>query len=185
MEVKLPRPLRSGTGKNEMCPPVDGFEFGISAVQWNSAYYGVMAAASTATEAVQKKVTEIAFPLRLWNLARKIHDLADLIENPNKQAAVKPKPVPPGERVDVHKAVEQFDIMIATVDDFYERCRRAGCTNQTLTAASLTSTRRYMETIRDFTERVKLEIDPRTEEMFNRARENRKTRGTVPMSSVF
>jgi hypothetical protein len=42
-----------------------------------------------------------------------------------------------------------------------------------------------METIRDFTERVKLEIDPRTDEMFRRARENRKTNGTVPMSSVF
>jgi hypothetical protein len=87
--------------------------------------------------------------------------------------------------VDVHKAVEQFDIMIATVDDFYKQCHRAGRTNQTLTAASLTSILKHMETIRDFTERVKLEIDPRTDEMFSRARENRKARGTLPMSSVF
>ena len=173
---------RTGTGKNAMCPTADGFDF-VSEVQWNSAYYGAMAAASTATEAFQKKATEIAFPLRLWNLARKIRDLADLIDNPQKQKSA--KPVPPGERVDVHKAVEQFDIMIATVDDFYDRCRRAGRTNQTLTAASLTSIRHHMETIRDFTERVKLEIDPRTDEMFRRARENRKTNGTVPMSSVF
>lgn len=181
MAVRLPRKLRSGTVKKKMYPTADGLEFGISEVQWNSAYYGAMAAASTATEAVQKKAAEIAFPLRLWNLARKIGDLADLVENSHK---VNPM-VQAGEKMDVHKAIEQFDIMLATIDNFYELCRRAGRTNQTLTGASLSSIRRHNETIRDFTERVKLIIDPRTDSTFRRARENRETYGTVPMSSVF
>jgi hypothetical protein len=162
-----------------MCPTADGFEF-VSEVHWNSTYYGAMAAAAAATESVQKKATEIAFPLRLWNLARKIRDLADLVENPHKV-----KPAPAAERVDVHKALEQFDVMLKAVDDFYEGCRRSGRTNQTLTAASLSSIHRHNETIRDFTERVKLTIDPQTDEIFRRAREARETRGTVPMSSVF
>ncbi len=149
-----------------MCPTADGFEFGISAVQWDSAYYGAMAAVSSAAETVQKKATGISIPLQLWRFSRKLRDLADLVENPHEA-----KPVPASEKVDVPKALEQFDIMIAAVDKLYEQCCRAGYTNRTLTAASLHSIRNHTEIIRDFFERVKLIIDPATENMFEEARQ--------------
>jgi hypothetical protein len=162
-----------------MFPTIDSFYF-VSEVHWNSAYYGTMAAASSAVESVQKKAKEIAFPVALWNLSRKLRDMAELIENPQKH-----KPAPSGERVDVHKVVQQFETMLSTIDNFYAKCQRLGYTNRTLTAGQLASIYRHNEIVREFTEHVKLIIDPRTEEVFRTARENRQIHGTVPMSSIF
>jgi arginyl-tRNA synthetase len=161
-----------------MCPTYDGLGF-VSEASWNAAFYGTMAAASAAAETVQKKAKEIAFPLQLWNVMRKMRDLADLIENPPRVE------VATAEQVDPHKVVEQLGTLIEMADNFYQDCRRYGYTNRTLTAAQLRGILAHTETLRDFHDRLKLILDPRTDETFRKAREERARRETVPMSSVF
>jgi hypothetical protein len=167
-----------------MYPAADGFNF-VSEVHWNSAYYGTMAVASSTVEAVQKKATEIALPLRLWNFAWKMRDLAELIENIENPKKARAKSVPSSEQVDPRKVVEQMDSLLYTLDNFLQQCRRTGYFNRTLTATQLNSIGRHTETLREFDERVKLILDPGTDEIFRRARENREAHGTVSMSSVF
>jgi hypothetical protein len=166
-----------------MCPAVDNDFLPTSQVHWNAAYYGAMAVASSATEAVQKKAREIAFPLRLWNVARKMRDVVEIIEHP--ELTGKNSSSSSSEKVDPEKFVCQIDSLVETVDDFYEKCRRIGFTNRTLTASQLQSIRTYNEDIRDFGERVRLMLDPRTKETFRRAKENRELQGTVSASSLF
>lgn len=176
-------PLPSETGQHAMCPAVDNDFLPTSQVHWNAAYYGAMAVASSATEAVQKKAREIAFPLRLWNVARKMRDVVEIIEHP--ELTGKNSSSSSSEKVDPEKFVCQIDSLVETVDDFYEKCRRIGFTNRTLTASQLQSIRTYNEDIRDFGERVRLMLDPRTKETFRRAKENRELQGTVSASSLF
>jgi hypothetical protein len=160
-----------------MCPTADGFDF-VSEIRWNSAYYGAMAVASSAAETIQKKTAEnIALPVRLWRVARGLHPLVELIENPQKASSE-------NKAADPHKVVAQLDSMISSLDELYRICKRKGFTNRTLTAGSLSSIRSYTETIREFTEYLKLILDPGTPELFRKAREDRKTQGTESMSSV-
>jgi hypothetical protein len=163
-----------------MCPAVDSFDF-VSDMHWSSAYYSAMAVVSTTAEAVKKKTENIALPLRFWNLARQLRSVADLLEHPHKAKAEESG----GEPVDIKKAIEQLDSMLEKLDNFYQICQRYGYTNRTLYGASICSMRRHTETISEFTERVKDILNPATDEIFRRARENRSVRGTVPMSSVF
>lgn len=149
-----------------MCPAIDSFDF-VSESHWSSAYYTAMAVVSTTSEAVKKKTENIALPLRFWNLARQLRSIADLLEHPPKPGTGDPVTEP----VDIHKAIEQLDSMLEKLASFYQTCERYGYSNRTLYAASLVSMRRHTVTIADFTERVKLMVDPHTNEQFEDARQ--------------
>jgi len=165
-----------------MCPAIDS-NFGfVSDMHWNSAYYSAMAAISTAAEAVQKKTENLALPVRFWRLERSVREVLEILENPPKSSSTSCSSAEP---VDIHKALEQFDSFLEALDKFQKACRRAGYTNRTLTAGSLRAIAKHAAAISDFTERVKMIIDPETDAIFQRAREDRMAHGTVPMSSVF
>jgi hypothetical protein len=126
-----------------------------------------MAVASSAVEVVQKKADSLSFPVKLWSLNRKVSELASILESPPRRSteALQDEPI------DIHKALEQVDSLVGTLINFYERCRQVGYTNRTLTATQLRSIRSRTESIADFAERIRIIIDPSTDELFEFARQ--------------
>src|SRR6185312_11846986 len=160
-------------------PAIESFEF-VSEVHWNAVYYGAMAEASAATESIQTETADISLPDKLRHVADRVHALAELIGN-STQGPI----VPAAERVPLERCIEQFDWMLAAVDDLYRRCQRAGYTNHPGAAPALQSIYDDLDTIRDCNEHLRLIADPRTDKIFRRAREDRRTHGTIPMNDVF
>jgi hypothetical protein len=120
-----------------------GFDF-------ESRAFSVVSLASGLAANAKSHGSSLAFALSLYRINSKLettlNDFHDIMEGK------KPAPAPLGEPLTVERienAAETFDFCYRMIEYIYEGARRAGFTNRTLTAGSLSSLKNHNEELLD------------------------------------
>lgn len=140
-----------------------------------AAFYETMAQVSHSVAEVKEK--HYSLPIRLWRAERCLRDFVNNINTRKPKFGQFPNST-------VEESIEKLYSLHRSVEDLWLTSQSKGLTNRTLYAGSLLAMRKHSDEILDTAENLRLLLDPRTQESFDRAREEHLRGATVSFESL-
>lgn len=145
--------------------------------RWDADVYGAMALAARLSALVKDRATTLRLAYRLWNLDNILRDFINQVHKAMESGAAKSEEDITRERI--MEAAQTLRKLYNTVDRIYEPAKKAGLTNNSMTAMALNSIRKHADDILDLSEWFEICSDPEgVESIFKRAAEE-KARGEI------
>lgn len=135
-------------------------------------------------ELAKNKLQVMMMAAKLRTLNRSVKKLLDLVDDvqSGKALVTEVESVSPQR---LQNIVNNLDYLARMIDYLYEMARRAGLTNNSLTASGLATLRAYNEPLKDLVDWVDALSNPeQIESIFDRATRERKSREFVDLTRV-
>ncbi len=154
--------------------------------EWNARMYGVLSAASRVAATVKNRTNVIKLAYRLRTLNKLVTDIVDNV-NAGMEGKLPPpakdeKPLTPQQ---IREQADRFEHLHRMLEYIYESLRRVGLTNNSLTAASLSSIHRHTDAIANFADWLDLASQPeQVESLFTRAKQEKERGELIDLAQV-
>lgn len=154
--------------------------------EWNARMYGVLSAASRVAATVKNRANVIKLAYHLRNLNKLV---TEMVENVNAgmegklpAPSTNESPMTPRQ---IREQADRFEHLHRMLEYIYESLRRAGLTNNSLTAGSLLSIHRQTATVADFADWLDLASQSdQVDSLFNRAKQEKERGELIDLAQV-
>lgn len=153
--------------------------------EWNARVYGVLAFASRVAASVKNRTNAIKVIYHLRSLSRLLKEFLDTVHNGMEgklPADPKAEPITPARLRD---ASDQLENLYRTLDYIYEGCRRAGLTNNSLAAGTLSELHKQSEEFAMLADWCDVTSEPdAVDDIFNRAKREKERGELIDLAKV-
>jgi hypothetical protein len=151
--------------------------------RWNADVYGAMALASQLSALVKNRALTIRLAYYFWRLNSILGDFFVDVRKAIKAGAPKDQALATPERV--LEMAQDLRKVHRTIEHIYGCAKRAGLTNNSLTAGALKSVCNYNEDVLELAELLELSLKPElVESIYDRARAERERGEVFDLSEV-
>jgi hypothetical protein len=151
--------------------------------RWNADIYGAMALASQLSVLVQKRALTIRLAYYFWRLNSTLEGFFADVRKAIQAAVPKDLALVAPERV--LEMAQDLRKVHRTIEHIYGSAKRAGLTNNSLTAGALKSVCSYNEDVLELAELLELSLKPElVESIYDRARAERERGDIFDLSEV-